>query len=132
MKEQEKMLKSCRKEIEVLHLRVSIPDIEDYKNVLLRLFNNKREDKDILDITNFYQNNDIEVSIDLTSYMNEMNKTKEEVIEHLKHWVVSGLDMLSDNVKVEINKAYVYDVYDQFEWFDKDDNFIQHYVREDL
>ena len=50
MKEQEVMLKSYRKEIEVLSLTIDIPQYEGekktwyptYEDVLLKLFNNKR------------------------------------------------------------------------------------------
>lgn len=123
-------LTCCRADVEVLVLRINIPSIEDYKTTLLRLFNNKREDKDILEIQNFYCNNDIEISIDLTAYMNDTHKTKEEVIKHLTWWLIGNMDMKAEDVKVEVSKGRVYSMYeDEFTYFDENNDFIRNYVR---
>lgn len=116
MKEQTIMLKSYRKEIEVLTLEVEVPtrDEQDkhlysYEDLLLKLFNNKRDDKDILKIENYYGNNYIRVLINLTSYI-EHNNSREESIEHLKRWFTSGLDVSDDAVEVEFIKGFIYTI----------------------
>ncbi len=116
MKEQMIMLKSYRKEIEVLAMEVEVPtrDAQDkhlysYEDLLLKLFNNKRDDKDILKIENYYGNNYIRVLINLTSYM-EHNNSREESIEHLKRWFTSGLDVADEDIEVEFIKGYVYTI----------------------
>lgn len=117
-------------EVEVLKLRVSIPKQEDYRKVFLKLHNNMREDKCILEINNFWCNNDIEMIVDLTNYINYVHKSKEEVVEHLREWMVSGCDIDPNSVKVEIEKGIVYELYeDQFEFFDEKDNFVGVYIR---
>ena len=117
-------------EVEVLKLRVSIPKPEDYRKVFLKLHNNMREDKDILEVNNFWCNNDIEMIVNLTAYINYVHKSKEEGIEHLKEWMVSGCDIDPNSVKVEIEKGKVYEPYeDQFEFFDEKDNFVGVYIR---
>ena len=117
MKEQTIMLKSYRKEIEVLSMEVEVPMYRDenekhlytYPDLLLKLFNNKRDDKDILKIENYSGNNYIRIYINLTSYIEHNNK-REESIEHLKRWFTSGLDVADDDIEVEISKGYVYEV----------------------
>lgn len=116
MKEQTIMLKSYRKEIEVLAMEVEVPtrDVQDkyfysYEDLLLKLFNNKRDDKDILKIENYYGNNYIRVLINLTSYI-EHNNSREESIEHLKRWFTSGLDVADDDIEVEFIKGFIYEI----------------------
>ena len=116
MEEQMIMLKSYRKEIEVLAMEVEVPvrDAQDkhlysYEDLLLKLFNNKRDDKDILKIENYYGNNYIRVLINLTSYI-EHNNSREESIEHLKRWFTSGLDVADEDIEIEFIKGYVYTI----------------------
>jgi hypothetical protein len=119
----------CRRETEVVKLKCSFPRIEDYKNVLLKMFNNMREDKDLLEINNYYCNNNIEIVIDLMSYMEDVHQSKEEVVNHLKEWMVSGIDINPNDVKVEFEKARVYEPYeDEFQYFDENDEFIGNYI----
>lgn len=117
MEERTIMLKSYRKEIEVLSIEIDVPTYDDerrnyfykYEDVLLKLFNSKREDSDILKIENYYNSNAIKVYINLTSYVDH-NKTKEECIEHLKTWFTSNLDIRNEDVKTEITKGYIYEI----------------------
>lgn len=142
MKEETIMLKSYRKEIEVLSMEVEVPTYDDerrnkyfysYEDLLLKLFNNKRDDKDILKIENYYGNNYIRVLINLTSYI-EHNNSREESIEHLKRWFTSGLDVADDDIEVEFIKGYIYTISEyenKIETYRKNgDNFevIQNYI----
>ena len=140
MNEKEVMLKSYRKEIEVLAMEVEVPtrDVQDkyfysYEDLLLKLFNNKRDDKDILKIENYYGNNYIRVLINLTSYI-EHNNSREESIEHLKRWFTSGLDVSDDDIEIDFIKGYIYTIPEwenKIETYRKNgDNFevIQNYI----
>ena len=120
MKEQEIMLKSYRKEIEVLVLEMEIPqyDLDDerakffprYEDVLLKLFNNKRDNNEILKIQNYYGSNAICIHINLTEYIKGNGKTKEENIEFLKNWFRGGLDISLDKIDVRFYKGYIYTI----------------------
>jgi len=144
MKEQEIMLKSYRREIKVLILSMDVPYYEDakrrnyflsYEDVLTKLFNNKREEKDILEIQNYYNSNRITIYVNLTDYMKNAlyEETDEEVqnaIEHIKTWLTSGLDVSNDMVEHEIRKGYIYEIPDYMNNI-KDlvnDEFIENYV----
>lgn len=141
MKEQTVMLKSYRKEIEVLSMEVEVPTYDDekrskyfysYEDLLLKLFNNKRDDKDILKIENYYGNNYIRVLINLTSYIE--HNSREESIEHLKRWFTSELDVSDDDIEIEFIKGYIYTIPEwenKIETYRKNgDNFevIQNYI----
>ena len=115
------MLKSYRKEIEVLMLTIDVPYYEDvetrisfytYEDVLLRLFNNKRENEDILEIRNYYGNNKITICVNLTSYLSECYSEREEAIDYLKTWLTNGLDVSNDMVEQKIRKGYIYSIPD--------------------
>lgn len=120
MKEQEILLKSYRKEIEVLVLTMEVPtyDYNDerrqwfpkYEDVLLKFFNNMRDDRSILRIENYYDSNEITLIVNLTRYLEESYSNREECIKHLKEWFKSGCDIADEDVKVEIGKAYLYEV----------------------
>ena len=143
MKEQIVMLKSYRKEIEVLSLEVEVPtyDYDDerrnyfyrYEDLLLKLFNNKRDDRDILKIENYSGSNYIKVYINLTSYT-EHNSSREECIEHLKRWFTSNMDIADEDIEVEITKGYIYEVpswENKIQWYeskDKDLRPIHNYI----
>ena len=130
MNEKEVMLKSYRKEIEVLSMEVEVPVYRDekqkhlytYADLLLKLFNNKRDDSDILKIENYSGNNYIRVLINLTSYI-EHNSSREECIEHLKTWFASGLDVSDDDIETEIIKGYIYTIP---EWENKIETYRKH------
>lgn len=140
MKEQMKMLKSYREEIEVLTLTMDVPsyDYDDkrrnmffkYEDVLLKLFNNKRDNKEILKIRNYYNSNKITIEVNLTQYLEDSYDTKEQVIEHLKDWMSSGLDVANKDIEANTYKGYIYsvDLYDNnIEWQDGDD-IIENYI----
>ena len=107
MKEQETMLKSYRREIEVISLTIDIPQYEGekrnwfpkYEDVLLRLFNNKRENKELLKIINYYGSSKITIHVNLTDYLEGSESSREETIEHLKNWLIGGLDVSKSNLK---------------------------------
>jgi len=133
VKEQEVMLKSYRKEIEVLSLTMDVPYYEPndergkwfpkYEDVLLKLFNNKRENDEILEINNYYGNNEITIRINLTQYLEDSYDTsKEEAIEHLKEWFIGGCDVSKDKIKQYIRKGYVY-VIPEYE-MNTDNNYV--------
>ena len=142
MKEQEVMLKSYRREIEVLILTLEVPYYQDtetrqhfltYEEVLTRLFNNKREEQEVLEIRNYYDNNKITVCINLTDYMDhgyyDENKRK-ECIEHIKSWLTSGIDVSGDMVEQEVRKGYIYSIPDYMNNIRSivNDEFVENYV----
>ena len=118
--EKEIMLKSYRKEIEAISLTMDVPYYEPndergkwfpkYEQVLLKLFNNKREHKDILEIRNYYGSDKITMVVNLTDYLNGSESSREETIEHLVQWFKCGCDVADDQVKQYIHKAYIYEV----------------------
>lgn len=138
MKEQEIMLKSYRKEIEVLSLTMDVPyhDGEKrtwyptYEEVLLKLFNNKRENKELLKIINYYDSNEITIHINLTDYVEDGYSTKEEAIEHLKTWFASGLDIKFDDIKEYYYKGYIYTIpeYNNNITTFENDKLVQNYI----
>lgn len=144
MEEQEIMLKSYRREIKVLILSMDVPYYEDaetrkhflsYEDVLTKLFNNKREEKDILEIQNYYNSDRITIYVNLTDYMKggmyeETDEEVQDAIEHIKTWLTSGLDVSNDMVEHEIRKGYIYEIPSYMNNI-KDlvnDEFIENYV----
>lgn len=116
MNEKTIMLKSYRKEIEVLSMEIDVPVREEkdkyfysYEDLLLKLFNNKRDNKEILKIENYYGNNVIRVLINLTSYMDNYS-SKESCIKFLKDWFRSNIDIAEEEVKTEIIKGFIYTI----------------------
>ena len=116
MKEQTIMLKSYRKEIEVLSMEMDVPVREEkdkyfysYEDLLLKLFNNKRDERDILKIENYAGSNAIRVLINLTSYMDHYS-SKESCIKYLKDWFRSNIDIAEEDVKTEIIKGFIYTI----------------------
>lgn len=119
MREQEIRLKAYRKEIEVLTLQMDVPYYEDeskrmicgtYENTLLRLFNNKRENKEILEIRNYYDSDVITIKINFTEYMDKDENNRKEEIEHLKSWFAGNHDIKNEDIKAYVNKGYIYEV----------------------
>lgn len=118
MEEKEVMLKAYKREIEVLKLTMDVPsyDYNDerrkifprYEDVLLKLFNNKRENKEILAIRNYYDSNKITIEVNLTDYMGESDR--KETIEHLKTWFSSGLDVSNDMIEEYYCKGHIYTI----------------------
>lgn len=112
-------LKSYRKEIDILELTIDIPyfdKLEDrliygtYEDTLLRLFNNKRENKeDILEIRNYYGNNKITIVVNLDNYRYNHN-TEEEDIKHLKQWLIGNFDISIDDIKEYRHKGHLYTI----------------------
>ena len=139
MFENETRLKAYKEEIEVITLSIVVPEYEGerrnyfykYEDVLLKLFNNKREDKDILEIENYYGSNKITIRVNLTRYLEDSYKERDEAIEHLKTWLTSGLDLSNEQVETSFNKGYIYEVdsYDnKIDDFDKNDDRIYNYL----
>ena len=119
MKEQEVKLKAYRREVEILSLTMDVPYYDDhdkrsicgtYESTLLKLFNNKRDNKEILDIRNYYNNNKITMVIDFTTYMSDSYESKEEAIEHLKNWFAGMHDIKRDDIVATLDKGYIYEV----------------------
>lgn len=115
--EKEIKLKAYRSEIEVLHLTLDVPSnkgkedfLYSYEDVLLKVFNNKRENKDILEINNYFGSNEITIVINLTHYMEDNHSSKEEAIEHLKDWFSAGLDVSNDQIEEYLDHGYLYSV----------------------
>lgn len=116
MKEQTIMLKSYRKEIEVLSMEMDVPVREEkdkyfysYEDLLLKLFNNKRDERDILKIENYAGSNVIRVLINLTSYMDHYS-SKESCIKYLKDWFRANIDIAEEDIKTEIIKGFIYTI----------------------
>ena len=134
MREQEVMLKSYRKEIEVITLTMDVPYYEPnderrnwfpkYEDVLLKLFNNKRENDEILEIRNYYDSNKISIDVNLTDYLVGSESPREETIEHLVDWFKCGCDVASKDIQQYIHKGYVYEVPD-YEIPTDEDNFVK-------
>lgn len=142
MKEQETILKSYRKEIEVLSLTLDVPQYSydderrnffpTYEDILLMTFNNKRENKEILKIINYWGSNAITIHVNLTDYLDDSYSTREECIEHLKDWFKGNCDIDNDKIETYIYKGYVYTIPEygnNIKTFDFDnDKLIQNYI----
>ena len=118
--EQEIRLKAYKQQIRVLSLTIDIPTYANddkrknyfysYEDVLTKLFNNKREDKDILQIQNYYDDNRITIRINFTSYMENSGEDEDDVINHLKRWLSSNVDVSNDDIETDINEGYIYTI----------------------
>lgn len=129
--EKETRLKAYKEEINILELTIDIPyfdNLEDrliygtYENTLLKLFNNKRENKDeILEIRNYYGSNKITMVINLDAYRQGSYNSEEEDIEHLKRFMIGSFDMKSEDIKEYKHKGYLYTINDYENGIDIDD-----------
>lgn len=133
MNEQEVKLKSYRREAEILTLTMDVPYYDDpdkrsicgtYESTLLKLFNNKRENKEILEIRNYYGNNKITLVIDFTAYMSDSNEDKDASIEHLKNWFAGNHDIKNEDIDASLDTGYIYEV----DELDNDMEGIHNYV----
>ena len=132
MKEQETRIKAYKQEVEVLTLQMDVPVYEGeraswfprYEDVLLKLFNNKRENKEILEIRNYYGSNRICMVVNLTEYLIGSESNREESIKHLLEWFKCGLDISDDDIEQNIHKGYIYTIN---EWENKmeGDNYLE-------
>ena len=78
-------------------------DTKRYSDRWLALCNNKRENKEFIELTNFYDSNKIRVVIDITG-------DTDEKIQHYKEFFASwGLD--TTNTTIENAKRYVIEEY---------------------
>lgn len=69
----------------VLTATLDVPD-EIYCSVLTKLFNNKRDEKSILELNNYYSNNKISIAIDLNEYGSDaVDKGEKDILEWLKN-----------------------------------------------
>lgn len=137
MKEQEVRLISYRKEIEVLTLTMDIPYYEDsekraicgtYEATLLKLFNNKRDNKEILEIRNYYGSNKITLVIDFTSYMNGSEEDRNNSIVHLKEWFAGSHDININEIEAKLDVGYIYEVSE----FENDFTGINNFIVQDM
>ena len=119
MKEQEVKLISYRREAEILTLTMDVPYYDDpskrsicgtYESTLLKLFNNKRDNKEILEIRNYYGSNKITLIIDFTRYMSDSNEDKDTSIEHLKNWFAGNHDIKNEDIETSLDIGYIYEV----------------------
>lgn len=133
MREQEIKLISYRREAEILTLTMDVPYYEDadkrsicgtYETTLLKLFNNKRENDEILEIRNYYGSNKITLVIDFTKYMSSSEVDKDEAIKHLKDWFAGMHDISRDDITASLDKGYIYEVNE----YDNDMEGIHNYV----
>lgn len=118
MNYEETKLKAYKEKIEIVELTIDIPiynNLEDrslygtYEGTLLKLFNNKRENKeDILEIRNYYGNNKITLVVNLTNYSNGSNY--DESIKHLKEWLRGSFDMKLEDIKEYKHSGYLYTI----------------------
>ena len=134
MEDKQINLKSYRKDIEVLELTIDIPYYEDvekrfiygtYESTLLRLFNNKRENEEILDIRNYYDSNKITLVVNLTAYMEDNRDSKEECIKHLKNWLIGNFDIATSDVKEYIHEGHIFEVYEHENGIDSLDDYVR-------
>ena len=112
--EEQKNLVSYRKVVDTVRLTLNVPDNKEYYEVLTALFNNKRENKEILEVYNYYGNNKITLVVNLTDYAEDnyhetVEEAKEEAIKHLKRWVNCFMrDNDENNIEVYQSKASIY------------------------
>ena len=93
-----------------------------YADVLLMLFNNKRDNKEILNIRNYYGSNKIAMDVNLTAYCG--GKDKDESIKHLVEWFKCGLDIADEDVEQYIHKGTIYTIA-EFENNMEGDNYLE-------
>lgn len=129
MEVKETLLKAYKEKVEVLSLTMEVP-YERYADTLLRLFNNKRENKEILKLINYYDSNVITMHINLNEYINSSYSSREECIKHLKEWFISGLDIDINKVKEHYYVGYIYYVneYDNNFKFEDGDKYVENYL----
>ena len=88
---------------DILMICLNVPN-EIYCEVLTKLFNNKRDNKSIIDLHNYYGDNNITMAIDLDTYE---ARNKEEAKKHLLEWTKSiGTELkFIDNEWQEFNST---------------------------
>lgn len=129
MKNKETLLKAHKEKIEVLSLTMEVP-VERYSETLLKLFNNKRENKEILKLINYYDSNAITIHINLTSYLEDSFSSRDESIEHLKEWFIGSLPIDINSLKEYYYIGYIYYVneYENNFEFQDGDKYINNYL----
>lgn len=111
--EEQKTLISYRKVVDVVRFTIN-PTDEEYCEVLTALFNNQREEKEILEVYNNYCNNNITIVVNLTDYAEDnyhesIEEARDEAIAHLKRWLNNFMrDNDEDNIIVYQTKASIY------------------------
>ena len=112
--EEQKTLISYRKVVDTVRFTLNVPNNEEYYEVLTALINNKRENKEILEVYNYYDNNKISLVVNLTDYAennyhDSIEEAKEEAIAHIKRWVNNFMrDNDENNIEVYQGKASIY------------------------
>lgn len=93
--EKEKRITTYVKEVKVLTIYGNL-DGTNYANSWLALCNNKRDNKEFLELMNFYGSNKIRIVIDITKVSAEY---LDEVVEHYEDFFKSwGLEITSTNI----------------------------------
>lgn len=93
--EKEKRITSYIKEVKVLTIYGNL-DATNYANSWLALCNNKRDNKEFLELMNFYGSNKIRIAIDVSKVSAE---DLDEVVEHYEDFFKSwGLEITSTNI----------------------------------
>lgn len=132
--DEQKRIVAYKSNIEVLVIEIK-PNGKEYCETLTKLFNNKREERCILNIINYSGCNDISVEINLTQYLEESyGKTKEDAIEHLKKWIDSMMNYDNDGeITTRIKKAHLYviDEYSSKIPYEENGEYIDRYYTDD-
>ena len=129
MEVKETLLKAHKEKVEVLSLTMEVP-YEKYSDTMLKLFNNKRENEEILKLINYYDSNAITIHINLTKYLEGNYSSREECINHIKQWFIGGLDIDVNSLEEYNYIGYIYYVneYENHFKFEEDDKFINNYL----
>ena len=111
--EEQKTLISYRKVVDVVRFTIK-PTDEEYCEVLTCLFNNKRDQKEILEVYNYYGSNKISVVVNLTdyttyNYYDDDKEAEADAIAHIKRWLNMFMrDNDENNIEVYRSKASIY------------------------
>lgn len=90
----------------ILVATINVADNKEYCEVLTKLFNNKRDEKSIIELVNYYENNRITVAVDLDEYGSEAEDKGEK---HILDWMQSlGNDIELVSNRVENARIYTY------------------------
>lgn len=130
--EERKNLIAYREVVELVDFKIN-PTDEEYCEVLTALFNNKREEKEIIDLYNCYANNYITMVVNITEYK-EAYDSKQDAIVHIKNWLNHFMrDNDINNIKVYEHKGAIYhiDEYGSKVLYEIDGEFVSNYYTED-
>lgn len=131
--EERKNLISYREEVDLVDFKIN-PTDDEYCEVLTCLFNNKREEKEIIDLYNCYGNNYITIVVNITEYMKDF-EDKQDAISHIKSWLNNFMkDNDINNIDVYEHKGAIYHI-DEYgskvPYENEQGEFIRNYYTED-